>query len=221
MLRALTLSTDAFSLPNQISPEVGNSSPAISLRSVVLPDPDGPSSATSSPERISSDTPCSAGNRSNALTRFTIRRSIGPSRMALAGRKLGAEAPFEQRFHDERDQGQHGKQRGDGKSGGEGILIVEDFDMQRHGVGHPSDVARNHRDRPELAHRPGIAQKHAIKQAPFDVWQGYEQKGLESRRAERQRHLLLARALLLHQRNELAGHERKGDEYRGENDAGH
>ena len=57
-----TLSAEASSLPNQISPAVGISSPAISRSNVVLPEPDGPSSARSSPERISSDTPCSAGN---------------------------------------------------------------------------------------------------------------------------------------------------------------
>ena len=48
-------------------PLVGCSSPAISRSSVVLPEPEGPSSAISSPERMSSETSCSAGKRANSL----------------------------------------------------------------------------------------------------------------------------------------------------------
>ena len=43
--------------------------------SVVLPEPDGPSSATSSPAAMSSETPCSAGVVPNALTTFSIDTS--------------------------------------------------------------------------------------------------------------------------------------------------
>src|SRR5262249_39991778 len=162
---------DAFSLPNQISPAVGISRPAISLSKVVLPEPEGPSSARSSPERISSETPCSAGNRSNALTTSTMRRSIGSSRAALASGKLGAVAPFQQRFHGKCEERKHGKQRSDRKGGGEGVLIIEDLDLERHGVGQAAYMARHHRYRTELSHRPCIAQQHAVEQPPFDVRQ--------------------------------------------------
>ena len=47
------------------------------------------------------------------------------------------------------------------------------------------------------------------------------QEGAPARGAERQRRLLLGRALLLHQRDQLAGDEGKGDEHRREHDAGH
>ena len=39
--------------------------------SVVLPEPDGPSSATSSPARMSSETPCSAGVAPKVLATFS------------------------------------------------------------------------------------------------------------------------------------------------------
>ena len=45
---------------NSTRPEVGNSSPPRIRNSVVLPEPDGPSSATSAPPGIDSDTGCSA-----------------------------------------------------------------------------------------------------------------------------------------------------------------
>ena len=47
------------------------------------------------------------------------------------------------------------------------------------------------------------------------------QKSLQAGRAERQRRFLLGVALLLHQRNEFARNERKGDEDGRQHDAGH
>ena len=44
--------------PTTISPELGLSRPPIRLRSVVLPEPDGPISATKSPRGMSSVRPC-------------------------------------------------------------------------------------------------------------------------------------------------------------------
>ena len=44
-------------------------------------------------------------------------------------------------------------------------------------------------------------------------------KACKPRGAERQRRLLLGRALLLHQRDQLAGDEGEGDEDRGQHDA--
>ncbi len=52
MLRSCTLFFDASSSPKKIMPSVGLSSPATSLSSVVLPEPEGPRSAINSPERI-------------------------------------------------------------------------------------------------------------------------------------------------------------------------
>ena len=57
-------------------PLAGVSKPAMRRSSVVLPEPEGPRSAISSPERISSDTSFSAGYRSNSLRMFFTLTSI-------------------------------------------------------------------------------------------------------------------------------------------------
>ena len=114
-----------------------------------------------------------------------------------------------------------GQQRGDREGAGGVVLVVEDFDMQRHGVGQAADVARHHRDRAELAHGAGIAQQHAVEQAPFDVGQRHVPEGLPAIGAERQRRLLVAVALFLHQRDQFARDEGEGDEDGGEHDARH
>lgn len=84
--------------------------------------------------------------------------------------------------------------------------------MQRQGVGHPANVPGNHRHRTELAHRSRSTQHHAIDQAPFDVRQGHVPEHLPAIGTEQARGLLFLGALLLHQRDQLTGHERHGDE---------
>ena len=93
--------------------------------------------------------------------------------------------------------------------------------MQRHGVGEPADVAGDHRDRAELAHRAGVAQQHAVEQAPFDVGQRHPEEDLQAAGAQHARGLLLLGALLLHQRDQLARDEREGHEDGREHDARH
>ena len=107
------------------------------------------------------------------------------------------------------------------KARDEVVLVVEDLDVQRHGVGQAADMAGDHRDRAELAHGAGIAQQHAVEQAPFHVGQRHPPEGLPAGGAQRQRRLLVLGALLLHQRDQLAGDEREGDEDRRQHDAGH
>ena len=63
------------------------------------------------------------------------------------------------------------KQRGDREGADEVVVVVEDLDVQRHRVGLAADVAGDHRDRAELAHRARVAQQHAVEQAPLDVGQ--------------------------------------------------
>ena len=48
-------------------------------------------------------------------------------------------------FSSKRDQRQQGEQRGDGEGGRELVFVVEDLDVQRHGVGLAADVAGDHR----------------------------------------------------------------------------
>ena len=58
-------------------PESAVSSPAMIRSIVVLPPPDGPSSATSSPDGTSKLTSLSAVNRPNVLLTFLISMAIG------------------------------------------------------------------------------------------------------------------------------------------------
>ena len=131
------------------------------------------------------------------------------------------EAPFEHALEHQRDEREPRQQRGDREGGDEIILVVEDLDVQRHRVGLAADMARDDRHRAELAHRPRVAQQHAVEQTPADVGQGHAPEGLPARRAERQRRLLVVAALLGHQRDQLARDEGEGDEDRREHDAGH
>ena len=91
--------------------------------------------------------------------------------------------------------------------------------MQRHGVGLAADVARDDADRAELAHRPRVAEDHAVEQRPLDVRQRDAPEDLPAAGAEHARRLFLLGALRLHQRDQLAGDEREGDEDRREHDA--
>ena len=93
--------------------------------------------------------------------------------------------------------------------------------MQRHGVGQAAYVARHHRHRAEFTHGAGVAQEHAVEQAPFDVGQGHIPEGLPAISAEREGCLLIAIALFLHQRDQFAGDEREGDEDCGQHNARH
>src|SRR3954470_22151915 len=122
--------------------------------SVVLPEPEGPSSASNSPSPTLRSTSSSAAKAPNRFTMFFS--SIATQNLSFA------ELPFKHGLCEQRDQRQHGEQRCDRERGHELIFIIEDFNQQRHGVGLAADVPRYHRHRAELAHRPRIAQQHAI-----------------------------------------------------------
>ena len=93
--------------------------------------------------------------------------------------------------------------------------------MQRQSVGLAADMPRNHADGTKLAHRPGVGEDHAIEQPPLDVGQGDIPEGLPAIGAQHHRRFLFFLALRLHQRDQLAGNEGKGDEHGGQHDAGH
>src|ERR1700710_1953959 len=98
--------------------------------SVVLPEPDGPSSASSSPLATLRSTSSSAANAPNRFTMF--RTSIT--------QEFLVQMPFENGLCQQRDQRQHGEQRGDRESCHELIFVVEDLNQQRHGVGLAANV---------------------------------------------------------------------------------
>ena len=100
------------------------------------------------------------------------------SLMAAGGRDLVGVAPFQRDLDDQRDEGKQSKQRGHGEGSREIVFVVENFDMQRHGVGLASDVARDHRHGAELAHGARVAKHHPVKQRPANVGQRYLEEGL-------------------------------------------
>src|SRR3546814_4313555 len=73
------------------------------------------------------------------------------------------------RLEDQRNERKRGKQRRNRKGRDEIILIIQDFDVQRHGVGLPPDMAGNDRYRAEFSHRPGVAEQHPIEKPPANI----------------------------------------------------
>src|SRR3954452_3606494 len=140
--------------------------------SVVLPEPDGPSSASNSPLPTFRSTLSSAVNAPNFLTMFLTS-------MVTRGLSF-VQTPFEHGLHDQRDQRQHREQRCNRKRRYELILIVENLNQQRHGVGLAADMARYDRHRAELAHGARVAQQYAIQQPPFDIGQSDAEEGLQT-----------------------------------------
>ena len=144
---------------------------------------------------------------------------VAPS--AVAAGEGVAVSPFEDGFGAQGDEGESRQKRGDGKGSDEVVLIVKYLHVERHGVGESADVAGDDRHRAEFAHGARVAQQHAVEQRPAHVGQRHSEEGAQARGAQGQRRLLLGRALFLHQRDQLAGDEREGDEDRRQHDAGH
>src|SRR5690606_32680664 len=230
-LRCCTVSREASSSPNQTRPVSGVRRPATTLSSVVLPEPEGPSSAMSSPGSASSDTPRSAAAASKArLTSSSLTATDSPQSMPPRPAPSSADhmtrlrevvAPLEDGLDDERDERQQREQRRQRERGDPVVLVVEDLDLQRDRVRLAADVAGDDGGGAELAHRARVAQQHAVEEPPTHVRQRDEGEDLPAAGAQRERRLLVLAAQLLHHRHELPGHERHGHEERGQHDAGH
>src|SRR6478609_7123675 len=109
--------------------------------SVVLPDPDGPSSARSSPARTSIVTPRSAAASPNSLAIPATRISMPvPRSMARSPGELIPVSPLEERLGGQGDDGQESEERSDREGRDEIVLIVEDLDVERHGVAEQDAV---------------------------------------------------------------------------------
>ncbi len=125
-------------------PASGRSSPAMMRSSVVLPEPEGPSSASNSPARMSSVKSRSTAAVSKVFetdsTLIAVALPIGLV-TSCARRDVVGVAPFEDGFDDEGDKSEAGKEGGDGERGNEVVLIVEDLHVQRERVGQSADVA--------------------------------------------------------------------------------
>src|ERR1700742_2557430 len=114
----------------------------------VLPDPDGPSSATSSPVATLRSTSSSAVKLPNFFT--ILRTSIVTDGSPLF------EMAFENSLHNQRHEREEREQRCDRKRSHELIFIVQNFNQQRHGIRFATDVTRYHRDRAKLAHSASV-----------------------------------------------------------------
>src|SRR5258705_6311835 len=171
MRRFCTGTPVASSSPKYTLPALGASKPAITRNSVVLPEPDGPSKAINSPSLMSRLTPRKAPVLPKSFAISTTRIcNRASSHARWAGQGL-AVVHFKQRLREQRDERQKRQQRRHGESRGEIVFVVEDFDLQRHGVGEPADMARDHRHGAEFSHCARVAQEHAVYQAPADIGQ--------------------------------------------------
>src|SRR5690349_3729972 len=95
-------------------------------RSVVLPDPEGPRSATSSPV---STVKVTSSTETKSPKRLTMLRSS----MLMSH--------LDELLEDEGHQGQQREQRRARERRGELVLVVEDLHVQRQGVGRAANVA--------------------------------------------------------------------------------
>ena len=163
----------------------------------------------------------------NLFARFSRSpaRQAGPASISDVHLRFNgfmtSDFPFQNGFQNQRDDRQARQERSQGKRGGGIVLIVINLDLQGHGDGFPAKMAGDDRNRAEFAHCAGVAEDHAVEQSPLDVRQGDAPKYLPAAGAQRTGGLLLFVPLRLHERDQLPRHERKGDEKRGEHDAGH
>src|SRR3954462_8824790 len=118
-------------------------SPPITRRSVVLPEPEGPSSATSSPESIRTETLSSPTTLPQRLQ--TSRTSM------LMVPPFGGDSPFDDLPCDERHDADEREEGGHREGADLVVLVVENLDVERHRVRAAAHVTRDHRDRTELA----------------------------------------------------------------------
>src|SRR5262245_497030 len=101
-------------------PAVGNSSPATTRRSVVLPEPDGPSSASNSPGRTSRSRSMMAGVAPKLLLSRSARIASAASGVVSRSVESGdgevvSAAPFEDRLDGQGDKGESREKGSDGE----------------------------------------------------------------------------------------------------------
>src|SRR5690606_29434849 len=154
MRRRWTGMLEASSSPMVTVPPSANAKPAITRRSVVFPEPDGPNRATSSPPATASDTPRNAGAAPNdSRTSLTASARLSPHSncswleprgacsgleprgacswleplgSAMSAARHGAEAPLDDVLHHQRHQRQQDQQRSQAEGCDPVVLVVED-----------------------------------------------------------------------------------------------
>src|SRR5579862_5158117 len=104
-------------------PLSANSRPPRIRSKVVLPEPDGPSSAMKQPLGAVRLTPLSAGKRSKRLATDSMTSDIQNLLVTVTGGDFVREPPFENRFQDERDEGEQ-CEHGCDREGADILVIV-------------------------------------------------------------------------------------------------
>src|ERR671922_1745155 len=110
MSRSLGGTSLTTSSPIRISPSETSSSPAIILRVVVLPQPDGPTRTTNSRSAMDRSRPRTASTSSKRFTTLrSVTSAIAFSTFGSAGRKSGDVVVHQKRVNDERRGGAPGR----------------------------------------------------------------------------------------------------------------
>src|SRR6202158_1507325 len=106
--RSAGLSAETSRSPIRIAPDVCVSSPAMMRSSVVLPQPDGPSSATNSPSATFNDNSCSAVALPKSLRILSIAM---PAMSQLQKRRNSAigDAPHREQVAPDREDEENGR----------------------------------------------------------------------------------------------------------------
>src|SRR5689334_22943294 len=110
--------------------------------SVVLPDPEGPRSATSSPVSTVK------------LTSSTETKS--PKRLVMLRSSMDMASAFDELLECEGHQREQRKERRARERRRELVFVVEDLDVQRQGIRRAADVARHHGHGAKFAHRARV-----------------------------------------------------------------
>lgn len=127
---------------------------------------------------------------------------------------------FEVGFEQNREKCDEGEEGGAGEGCAELVLVVEEFDVEREGVGSAADVGGNDGHGAEFAHGACLAEECAVEERPFDVGEGdFEENGPRAG-AEGDGGDFLVVAGGGHKGDEGAGDVGEGDEGGGEEDAG-
>src|SRR5690606_20639711 len=177
--RAFGASLSTRLSPNQISPRVGSSKPAISLSSVVLPQPDGPRRVTIAPfstSRVTSSTATTTAPPSwpgNSLRRPTSLRSTGTTQPASSeAHRGGGLRPPAHEGADHADGDEHDTQQHDAERRGDAEPTRADLveDLHRHQV----PVRRHQEDRrADRRHRAHEREHEAGEERRGDQRQGH------------------------------------------------
>ena len=124
-------------------------------------------------------------------------------------------------FQREGGEGDEDEQHRAGECRGGLVVLIQQFDVERQGVGFATDVAGDDGDRAKFAHRARVGQRHAVNQRPEDGRQGDAPPQLPTAGAEDDRRFFFRRAVLLHEGDEFARDERASHENGDEDDARH